>query len=334
MLDKTAKSKALIVLQKVVDPSLPDEADVLVQADCVERSLKELGYAVEKYLMTFDLPDFAAKLAAHAPAFIFNLVETLDGICLYSFLAPLMVERYNIPCAGCSAEAMYVTTNKILTKKLLKLAGIATPEWVYGTEVDFVAGQKYILKAVSEEASVGIDQSSVQSFHAVEELIAELKRRKTLYKTDFFAERFIDGREFNISLLASAGGCEVLPPAEITFALDTDKYVNIVDYQAKWDETSVQYNGMDRVFPASCADARLIAEIKAISQKCWEIFQLGGYARVDFRVDGALRPYVLEVNANPCIAPDSGFIAAAHTKGLTYTDVIQRIIQHIGPGNH
>jgi D-alanine-D-alanine ligase len=59
-----------------------------------------------------------------------------------------------------------------------------------------------------------------------------------------------------------------------------------------------------------------------------------GYARVDFRVDAAGRPWVLEVNANPCLSPDAGFMAAAERAGLTVTDVIAMIAAAAHPNRH
>jgi len=48
---------------------------------------------------------------------------------------------------------------------------------------------------------------------------------------------------------------------------------------------------------------------------------------VDFRVDQDGQPWVLEVNANPCISPDSGFVAAARAAGLGYARTIEKIVQ-------
>ena len=60
--------------------------------------------------------------------------------------------------------------------------------------------------------------------------------------------------------------------------------------------------------------------------RCWRLFKLSGYARVDFRVDSGNRPWVLEINANPCLSPDSGFFAAAARAGLSFREVVKRIV--------
>jgi D-alanine-D-alanine ligase len=74
------------------------------------------------------------------------------------------------------------------------------------------------------------------------------------------------------------------------------------------------------------ADGPLLARLADLALQCWRIFELRGYARVDFRVDETGQPWVLEVNANPCLAPDSGFVATAEQAGCNFTQVVQRII--------
>ena len=46
-----------------------------------------------------------------------------------------------------------------------------------------------------------------------------------------------------------------------------------------------------------------------------ESFWLKGYARVDARTDSNDNVYVIEINANPCISPDGGFVAATREAG-------------------
>ena len=71
---------------------------------------------------------------------------------------------------------------------------------------------------------------------------------------------------------------------------------------------------------------RFVEQLGEIALRCWDVFQLRGYARVDFRVDASGQPWVLEINANPCISPDAGFAAALAERGIPYSAAIRRII--------
>jgi D-alanine-D-alanine ligase len=103
----------------------------------------------------------------------------------------------------------------------------------------------------------------------------------------------------------------------------------IVDYAAKWDAGSFEFRNTVRRFEFDAADHALLARLVDIAMACWRLFGLRGYARVDCRVDAAGLPWVLEVNVNPCLSPDAGFIAAAMQRGLDLVAVIQRIVTDI-----
>ena len=66
--------------------------------------------------------------------------------------------------------------------------------------------------------------------------------------------------------------------------------------------------------------------LKTLASHCWGLFDLGGYVRVDFRVDADGQPWILEINANPCIAPDAGYAAALQQAGIPFSQAIQRIL--------
>ena len=51
--------------------------------------------------------------------------------------------------------------------------------------------------------------------------------------------------------------------------------------------------------------------------------------RVDVRTDSNDNVYVIEINANPCISPDGGFVAATREAGYPFTDVLERIINDL-----
>jgi D-alanine-D-alanine ligase len=137
----------------------------------------------------------------------------------------------------------------------------------------------------------------------------------------------VDGREFNLSVLGRGGaGAEVLPPAEIRFVDFPRGKPRMVGYKAKWDEGSRESCCTPRSFDFPAEDAPLLADLAAAATRCWNLFGLRGHARVDFRVDGAGVPWVLEVNANPCLSSDAGFAAAAARSGLSQRDAIGRIV--------
>ena len=117
-----------------------------------------------------------------------------------------------------------------------------------------------------------------------------------------------------------------MPPAEIIFEnYDPDK-IKIVGYRAKWDSASFEFHHTPRRFDFPSEDHALLKELKTLALRCWDVFGLNGYCRVDFRVDTQTRPWILEVNANPCISPDAGFAAAVNRSGMTYAEAISRIL--------
>jgi D-alanine-D-alanine ligase len=118
----------------------------------------------------------------------------------------------------------------------------------------------------------------------------------------------------------------VLAPAEIDFSAFPPGAARMVGYRAKWDETSFEYANTPRRFEFPPGDARLLAQLEGLARTTFSSLGLSGYARVDFRVD-ADGPWILEVNANPCIAPDAGFAAALAQSGIRYKDAIARIIR-------
>jgi ribosomal protein S18 acetylase RimI-like enzyme len=157
-------------------------------------------------------------------------------------------------------------------------------------------------------------------------LFQEIARRSTTYGKQYFAEEFIDGREFNLSLLAGPNGPQVLPPAEIDFSAFPDGKPKIVNYAAKWDEKTFEFQNTPRRFDFPASDQPLLAKLNGLAVRCWEVFGLRGYVRVDFRVDVNGHPWILEINTNPCLSPDAGYAAALRQARISTEQAIQRIL--------
>ncbi len=178
-------------------------------------------------------------------------------------------------------------------------------------------------------SAVGLDEHSVLDGRRPGAIAERMRALSAKPHQVWFAERFIDGREFNLSILAGPGGPEVLPPAEIVFEGYGDGKPRVVGYRAKWDQGSFEYTHTVRRFDFPAGDAPLLGRLRELSLACHRLFGLRGWARVDFRVDGEGNPFILEVNVNPCISPDAGFAAAVARSGLTYEDAIARILADV-----
>ncbi|HEU4618002.1 MAG TPA: D-alanine--D-alanine ligase, partial [Gammaproteobacteria bacterium] len=129
--------------------------------------------------------------------------------------------------------------------------------------------------------------------------------------------------ELNVALIARAGQAVALPPAEIRFDAFPPGKARIVGYAAKWNTASFEYTNTPRSFEV---EPELARAVEAAARACWRAFELEGYARVDFRIDEGGRPWVLEVNANPCLSPDAGFAAALERAGVDYTEAVKWLV--------
>ena len=260
-------------------------------------------------------------------------MESLAGRGSLIHLVPALLDTLKIPYTGAKTEAMILTSNKVLAKKWLAGAGLPTPPWFTAPErpEKLRIEGPWLVKSAWEHASIGLDEDSVIPKASRERLLDEMAARREALGGSCLAEAFIDGREMNLSLLANANGPELLPPAEIRFDAYPPGKVRVVGYRSKWEEGSFEYDHTPRSFAFPEADGPLLKRLQGLAIRCWELFDLKGYARVDFRVDAEGRPWILEVNANPCLSPDAGFHAAALRAGLTFPEALRRIIRDSAP---
>lgn len=330
--------KVVILHDQVSDSARPDEADTLAQVKAVREALESLGHEWMTLGLTLDLEAARTALERLRPDLVFNLVESLEGIGRFIHVPLHLLDAMRIPYTGVSAEGMLLTSNKLQGKRVMHAAGIPTPRWFAADGApdppaepgaNGVEARRFIVKSVWEHASIGLSDASIVEVDSVAALRDAIDERVDDLGGEAFAEEFIDGREFNFALLATgAVRPQLLPPCEIMFEEFSDK-PKIVNYSAKWDEHSFEYAHTPRRYEFPAHDQPVLDRMKQISLRCWQAFDLHGHARVDFRVDERGEPFVLEVNANPCLSPDAGFAAALDCAGIPYAAAVERIVSDV-----
>ncbi|MEN6405002.1 MAG: hypothetical protein ABFC77_00870 [Thermoguttaceae bacterium] len=326
--------KRIVVLHNAVPADAPPEDfDTLVQADAIMKAIGQLGHEPLRLSCTLDLSTMIDQLREIQPDLVFNLVEALADFDALAHLPIAVLEAFGIPHTGSSAESFFLTTHKVLAKRRLRLAGLPTPAWIEGSE-DFDANQEslpavgsWILKGVCDQGSRDMDDDAVLRDVRPVELQQRMAQRSLQSGRPCFAEQFIDGREFAIAMLAGPHGPETLPPSEIQFNDFPSDKPKIVGYRAKWIEGCFEYDQTPRHFTFTPEDEPLLNRLRDLAKRCWEYFHLHGWARVDFRVDSVGNPWILEVNANPCLAPEAGFAMTLHEASIPFADAVERILK-------
>jgi len=315
--------RSVVVLHESIGTDArADETDTLVQAAYVADVLRGLGWSVANIATDLELDTMLANIAAKHPECVFNLVESLHGDGRLVHIVPALLGSAKIRFTGADGDAMYISSQKLLAKRWMKLHGISTPVSFLPGDAKPTVDAAWIVKSVWEHASLGMDDGCV--VNNLTAARARIDHSRAQHGGDWFAEQFIDGREFNVAVLEVDRKPHVLPIAEMTFVDFPHGKPKIVGYAAKWDEAAPEYHATQRSFaPLHSEEYSAIVDVVL---RCWHAFRLRGYARIDLRMDASGVPWVLEVNANPCLSPDAGFAAAVVQGGMTPEQAIEHIV--------
>ena len=101
----------------------------------------------------------------------------------------------------------------------------------------------------------------------------------------------------------------------------------IVDYAAKWDAASFEYNNTPRILPAKLP-TKTAELVRQYAIGAYEMLNCKDYVGVDFRLDEKNQPFVIEVNPNPDITPDNGFAAALCAANISYKNFIETLLKN------
>jgi len=218
-----------------------------------------------------------------------------------------LLDVIGVPYTGSSPLAAALAMAKGLAKHVLRDAGVLVPEWVMApqrpADVAGAVGYPCIVKPEGEGSSVGL--SLVREPGALDEAIALARR----YDEDVMIEAYVAGPELTVGIL----GDTPLPVGEIR-----PKH-ELFDYECKYTP------GMaEEIFPAAIAP-ELAARVKDAALRAHRALRLGGYSRIDFRVDAAGGIFCLEANTLPGMTANSLIPKAARAAGMSFPDLCEAI---------
>jgi D-alanine-D-alanine ligase len=261
-----------------------------------------------------------AELRGRGAEVVVNLVEEIGGDAGQEARFADLLEESSLPYTGSSGPVLRCTLDKAETKRVLERAGVRVPRWAAfarGAEVEWPAGAfPAIVKPAREDGSVGIDRGSVCP--DVDAVRRRVDRVASVFRQPAIVEQFIDGRELCAGFLEG----HRLPISEIEFASGAPR---VVTFESKWSPGSEDDLGTRPVCPARLEDDEE-ASIRAIAQRALRALGVRDYGRVDLRVDEAGVPHVLEVNANPDLSSQAGFVRAARHSGLELPELYGRLV--------
>lgn len=304
------------------DADYSAEVEVEEQVKAVEDALEKLGLDFRRFQLGEDIEGLIKALKEHDSDVFINLCEGVFGNSQLEMAVPSFLELLKIPYTGSPALSLGLCQNKGLTKSILRAEGISTPasqviekfgEWRGGIDYPL------FVKPLREDASLGISRKSFVRDDV--ELKKQVEYVTERYKQPVLVEKYIAGRELNVSIFGNAEPL-ILPLSEIVFSnLDEPR---IVDYSAKWVKDSEDYTQTVPICPANLK-TRIRTHVEWAALHAYTSLHCRDYARIDIRLERET-PYVIEVNPNPTISPDAGFARALKAAGIDYEKFVQQII--------
>jgi D-alanine-D-alanine ligase len=229
------------------------------------------------------------------------------------------LELMGIPYTGSGVLGSALAMDKLRSKLLWQAAGIGSAPHVCaeaGSPPDFAAVVRELalplmVKPANEGSSIGMSKVT-----RVEEL-APAFALAARYDPVILIERFIEGMELTAGIL----GEEPLP----LIRLETPRV--FYDYQAKYFADDTRY-----ICPCGLAPERE-REIQLLALEAFRLLGCRGWGRVDLILGNDGKAYFLEVNTAPGMTDHSLVPMAARARGLSFADLVVRILElaHVGP---
>lgn len=305
-------------------------SDDLVEAMAREvfEALCSVGYAVTLIPLEKDLFDFFERIKEEKIDVLINLCEGYLDQSKFEANIAAMYELLGLAFTGNDSRALAICQDKFRTKAILKAAGLPTPkgQLMFSPHQEINLSFPLIVKPAYEDASIGISIDSV--VYNQESLQNKVNQILKKYNQPALVEEYIEGREFNVALLAREGrAVEALPISEIDFSSLPENIPRICSYEAKWFEDHELYRSTPPICPARLS-RRWQRKIKAVAIAAFRTMGCRDYARVDMRMSAKGQLYILEVNPNPDISLNAGYARALRAAGLAYHEFWEIMISN------
>jgi len=302
-----------------------DPDDMYTERD-VYHALVANGYDVSVLGLHNTITPLFEEIGDNRPDVIFNLVEVFDNKTFLEKNMAALLEMIDIPYTGATSDNIFICNNKGLNKKILSFHKIKIPRFYTFSRGHRVWLKKKlrlpcIIKPMCEEASRGISQASI-----VDNENAFLERIKFIHDNmnmDAIAEEYIEGRELYVTVFGHKK-LTVLPPREMKFG-ELSEDARIATYKAKWDDNYREKWGIKSVYAGKLADG-VEEEVNDVCKRAYRALNLRSYLRFDIRVTPEGKVYIIEPNANPCIAKIDEVAQAALKVGIDYNQLIKKIV--------
>lgn len=293
------------------------------EADDVHEAIREMGHH-SVCLAVNTMEQDLSKIRQFAPDVIFNLCEGYRGNAHREMHIAAVWDLLEIPYTGNTPFTLALAQNKVMAKRLFESKKIRTPMYQVYSRIPQTCYLNYpvIAKPAMEDASLGITGMSViHDFRQLRKVVDELLET---YKQPVLVEKFIQGREFNVSIYGNNPPV-VLPISEISFTDLETGFPAITSYEAKWMPDHPLFQKTPAVCPAHLPK-ELRLQLVDVALHVYHLLMGRDYGRVDIRVDPGGQIYVLEFNPNPDISREAGFARALKAGHIKYKDFIQTLI--------
>ncbi|MCR4338037.1 MAG: ATP-grasp domain-containing protein [Candidatus Omnitrophica bacterium] len=303
-----------------------DKENMYTEND-VYRALQANGYEV-RLLGLFDrIEPLLEEVRDFQPDVIFNMVEVFKDNSRLEHHVGALLELLGVPYTGASSEELFLCNNKAICKKILRFHRLRVPRFQTFYRRHKVRRPQTIklpavIKPLCEEASRGISQASV-----VDSDQAFVERIKFIHENmnmDAIAEEYIDGRELYVSVLGS-NRLTVLPAREMKFGEMSEDEPRIATYKAKWDDNYRDRWGIKSMFATKLPDG-VDEHIVDVCKRAYRALELKSYVRFDIRLTPTGQVYIIEPNANPCLAQIDELSQSAEKVGISYPQLIRKIV--------